>query len=108
MKLLDESLETSQELGMSGLIDEALALKLGASGLDGVDAMTSIDDVVEAVTDERPEIRHYAAPDGTVTILFSDIEDSTLMTERLGDERWIGVLREHNTIFRERLAPTKG
>jgi class 3 adenylate cyclase len=108
MELLDESLETSQDLGMSGLIDDALALKLGASGLDGLDAMTSIGDVADAVTEERPEIRHHAAPDGTVTILFSDIEDSTSMTERLGDERWIGLLRSHNSIFRERLAANSG
>ena len=108
MKLLDESLGTSQELGMSGLIDDALALKLGASGLDGLDAMASIGDVAEAVTEERPEIRHHAAPDGTVTILFSDIEDSTSMTERLGDERWIGLLRSHNAIFRDRLAAHDG
>ena len=108
MKLLDESLGTSQEMGMSGLIDDALALKLGASGLDGLDAMTSIGDVAEAVTEERPEIRHHAAPDGTITILFSDIEDSTSMTERLGDERWIGLLRSHNAIFRDRLAAHDG
>jgi class 3 adenylate cyclase len=38
-----------------------------------------------------------------VTILFSDIENSTLMTERLGDERWLEVLRAHNAIFRRRL-----
>ena len=25
------------------------------------------------------------------------------MTERLGDERWLEVLRDHNTVFRERL-----
>ena len=36
-----------------------------------------------------------------MTILFSDIENSTLMTERLGDERWIEVLRAHNAVFRE-------
>jgi len=35
-----------------------------------------------------------------VTILFSDIENSTLMTERLGDERWLEVLRAHNAVFR--------
>ena len=39
-------------------------------------------------------MRAHAAPDGTVAILFSDIEDSTILTERLGDERWLEVLRE--------------
>ena len=35
-----------------------------------------------------------------MTILFSDIEDSTLITERLGDQRWLEVLRAHNALFR--------
>ena len=38
-----------------------------------------------------------------MTILFSDIENSTLMTERLGDERWLEVLRAHNSVFRGHL-----
>jgi adenylate cyclase len=36
----------------------------------------------------------------TVTILFSDIEHSTLLNERLGDARWMALLREHNAIVR--------
>ena len=41
------------------------------------------------------------SPDGAVTILFSDIEGSTEMVERLGDEAWFELLREHNRIVRE-------
>jgi eukaryotic-like serine/threonine-protein kinase len=55
------------------------------------------------VESERPDITSFASADGTVTILFSDIENSTLMTERLGDERWLEVLRAHNRIFRAHL-----
>jgi class 3 adenylate cyclase len=43
-----------------------------------------------------------------VAILFSDIEDSTILTERLGDERWLEVLREHNSIFRSHIAAHDG
>jgi len=32
--------------------------------------------------------------------MFSDIEGSTEMTERLGDQKWMEVLREHNKIVR--------
>jgi predicted ATPase/class 3 adenylate cyclase len=39
-------------------------------------------------------------PSGTVTLLFTDIEGSTVLAERLGD-RWPGVLGEHNRILRE-------
>ena len=53
-------------------------------------------------------MRAHAAPDGTVAILFSDIEDSTILTERLGDERWLQLLRQHNAIFREQIARHEG
>jgi len=53
-------------------------------------------------------MRAHAAPDGTVAILFSDIEDSTVLTEKLGDELWLELLREHNTIFREQVARHEG
>jgi len=38
-------------------------------------------------------------PSGTVTLLFTDIEGSTVLAERLGD-RWPVVLAEHNRILR--------
>jgi class 3 adenylate cyclase len=50
----------------------------------------------------------HAAPDGTVTILFSDIEGSTTMTERLGDIRAQEVLRAHNAIIRQQVAAHGG
>jgi adenylate cyclase len=40
-------------------------------------------------------------PDGTVTILFTDIENSTALNERLGDERWFELLSAHNSIVRD-------
>jgi class 3 adenylate cyclase len=83
-------------------------LRLEAQGLSGVDITTSIDDVISAVESEKPDLRAHAAPDGSVTILFSDIEDSTMHTERLGDERWLEVLRDHNTIFRDHIATHDG
>ena len=43
-----------------------------------------------------------------MAILFSDIENSTLLNERLGDARWLEVLREHNGIFRRRLGEHGG
>jgi predicted ATPase/class 3 adenylate cyclase len=39
-------------------------------------------------------------PSGTVTLLFTDIEGSTVLAERLAD-RWPGLLGEHNRILRE-------
>jgi ATP/maltotriose-dependent transcriptional regulator MalT/class 3 adenylate cyclase len=39
-------------------------------------------------------------PDGSVTIMFTDIEGSTALAERLGDDRWMDVLRGHDAIVR--------
>ena len=55
---------------------------------------------------EQPDIAAHAAPDGTVTIMFSDIEDSTVLTERLGDQAWQELLRKHNALIREQLRRT--
>ena len=64
---------------------------------------TGVDDVAAAVGAERPSLRPAAAPDGTVTMLFTDIEGSTLLNERLGDVRWLELLRQHNEIVREQV-----
>ena len=56
----------------------------------------------------RPDLRAHTAPDGTITLLFSDIEGSTAITERLGDQQAQEVLRAHNTIFRQHVAECGG
>ncbi|HWC39885.1 MAG TPA: adenylate/guanylate cyclase domain-containing protein [Acidimicrobiales bacterium] len=48
------------------------------------------------------------APDGTVTILFSDIAGYTPMTERLGDLRAGELLATHNKIVRSQVASHGG
>ena len=108
LDLLGRAIDTAREIGMPVVVERALGLRLEAQGLAGVDVTTSIDSMIEAVADERPDLSAHVAADGTVTILFSDIEDSTLMTERLGDERWIEVLRAHNALFRRRLREHRG
>ncbi len=44
----------------------------------------------------------------TLTLLFTDLVGSTPVAERLGDQRWFGVLRTHNAIVREQLARHEG
>jgi class 3 adenylate cyclase len=104
LELLSDVLGTAREMGARWIVDRALRDRLEAQGLTGVDVTTSIDEMVSELEQERPDMRAHAAPDGTVAILFSDIEDSTVLTERLGDERWLQVLREHNAVFREQIA----
>ena len=72
------------------------------------DSASSSEGVAAAVERERPDLKSHAAPDGTVTILFSDIEGSTAMTERLGDLRMQEVLRAHNSIVRQQVTAFGG
>src|SRR5215470_4355797 len=39
-------------------------------------------------------------PTGTVTFLFTDIEGSTALLQRLGDQRYAEVLEEHRRLLR--------
>ena len=64
---------------------------------------TSVDEVVATVGSEQPGLRRASAPDGTVTVLFTDIEASTALNERVGDLRWLDLLRDHHAIVREQL-----
>lgn len=101
VELLGEALDTARELKMRGLTEQVLALKLEAHGGGQPPLETSIESVVESVEAEPPDLRPHAAPDGTVTLLFSDIQNSTAMTESLGDNRWLELLRKHNRIVGE-------
>src|SRR3954453_15365042 len=68
-----------------------------------LDRHTSVDEVASTVASERPSLRPAAAPDGTVTIQFTDIEGSTAINGRLGDVRWLDLLRIHNRLVREQV-----
>ncbi len=43
-----------------------------------------------------------------VTIVFTDIEGSTAMMERLGEEDWVEMLQAHNRLVRELVAQRGG
>lgn len=43
-----------------------------------------------------------------MTVVFTDVEGSTAMLERLDEERWLEVMREHNRLVRERVSARDG
>jgi SnoaL-like protein len=63
-------------------------------------ALTTSIDKIERVRDDRPDMRKASAPDGTVTIVFSDIESSTVLLERLGDTEFLRLLAWHDRVVR--------
>jgi class 3 adenylate cyclase len=57
---------------------------------------------------EDEEATAAPTPSGLVTILFTDMEGSTTLTQRLGDAKAQEVLRTHNTIVRNALKTHSG
>lgn len=68
---------------------------------------TTIDIVASSVLADPMEARREHRQ-GTITIVFSDIEDSTAQLTALGDERWYADLRAHNSIVEGAVARHRG
>ena len=56
----------------------------------------------------REQLKSHAAPDGTVTIMFTDMEGYTEATVRLGDLKARELLQAHNQIVREQITAHGG
>lgn len=61
---------------------------------------SSIYVIADAVQGEPLDLGGHTSPDGAVTLVFSDIEGSTEMMERLGEHHWMELLRDHNALVR--------
>lgn len=60
---------------------------------------TSMDAVARAVSVEQPQVEPAELDHGTITIVFSDIENSTQRATSMGDVAWMRVLSAHNSII---------
>lgn len=68
----------------------------------GRDLTTAIEELADLVNHEQPELAAVTSPEGTVTILFTDIEGSTATNESLGDDAFLPLLLKHHEIVRNR------
>jgi len=93
--------------GKWSMLQMHLSVANGAQAI-GQSFPTNLEAVTEAVGREHVDLQTRVAPDGTVTLLFTDIEGSTPLAERLGDLRWCALLREHNALVREQIARCGG
>jgi class 3 adenylate cyclase len=95
------------ELGreLAALIPGARLLTLEGSNHFPVMGEPAVDEIAEAVEEFVGEgsPATAAAPPGLVTLLFTDMEGSTSLTQRLGDARAQELLRAHNGVVREAL-----
>jgi class 3 adenylate cyclase/ketosteroid isomerase-like protein len=61
----------------------------------------TIEELEEIVQREQPDLSETADSEGTVTIVFTDIVDSTVLLGHFGDHTWLELLRRHNAIIEE-------
>jgi len=106
---LDPGVEVAKGLA-SGIPDARLALLEGASIFPGVGDMEAVLSAIDEFLGESEKTAEAlaTAPSGLVTILFTDIEGSTRLTQRLGDAKAQEVLRTHNAIVRDALKACGG
>jgi glycyl-tRNA synthetase len=55
----------------------------------------------------RPQLLPALAADGTITLVFSDVEDSTSLNVELGDARFHEVIRSHDALARRLARSTR-
>lgn len=72
-------------------------------GLVGGLLMAPMGEFTRWALEDRAEIDAVAAPDGSVAVLFSDIEESTALNEQLGDKGWVRLLAVHDSVLRDRV-----
>ncbi|MBW2420818.1 MAG: protein kinase [Deltaproteobacteria bacterium] len=90
-------------------LEHVLADKLRAQGSStSHEVKHTIDVVAASIDNRRPDLSPHSAPDGTVTLMFSDMEGFTEMTRRLGDLAAREVIRRHNAIVRQACATHDG
>jgi class 3 adenylate cyclase len=61
----------------------------------GAAVRSNIEDLADWAEVERPDLARVT-PDGRVVILFSDIEESTALNERIGDRAWVRLISSHD------------
>ncbi|MGD9620157.1 MAG: adenylate/guanylate cyclase domain-containing protein [Mycolicibacterium sp.] len=73
----------------------------------GAAVRSSIEDLADWAEVERPDLARLA-PSGNVAIMFSDIEDSTALNERIGDRAWVRLIAKHDKAVHRYVANNSG
>ena len=74
----------------------------------GVDTMTTIDSLAREATGDDASLREMLRRGGTITVMFSDIADSTRLATEMGDEAWFAVLQDHDHLVRGAVGEADG
>jgi class 3 adenylate cyclase len=74
---------------------------VGRLSVSSAETSPALASIVDGVGADLPGYREKTSPEGMLTIVFTDIESSTEMMERLGEDRWLEVIVIHNRLVRD-------
>jgi len=73
----------------------------------GAAVRSSIEELADWAEVERPDLARLT-PDGHVVVLFTDIEGSTALNERIGDRAWVKLIARHDELVHRLVAQHSG
>jgi class 3 adenylate cyclase len=100
-----EAAEAATPSAYVEITQDAEALSPSAGDALGADALEAL---AASIVSRARNLGPLSTVDGAVAILFSDVEDSTSLYDRLGDQRAVDLIRMHNDIFRREVAAHRG
>lgn len=74
----------------------------------GVELTTTLDNLLESVSEDSSAIERIAGSHGTMTLVFTDIVDSTAYGQQIGDQRWAELIARHENLIRGLTEPHGG
>lgn len=76
--------------------------------ITGVDLTSTLDELLRSMGDETERRFLETFDEGTVTLVFTDIEDSTDLSSQVGDVRWADTIRWHDATISSIVADNGG
>jgi len=74
----------------------------------GIELTTTLDDLLTSVAEDAVALDTLAESEGTMTLVFTDIVDSTILAEQIGDEEWLTLVKNHESDIRRSTAAHGG
>jgi adenylate cyclase len=82
------------------IVHQQLSMTNTNEEIFGLELTTAVDDLLLLVQDLAPPTAGMST-DGSVTIMFTDLEGSTALMESLGEESWLELLEWHESIVKQ-------
>ncbi len=85
------------------IVNWHLSVPVANEEVFGTPLTTAVDEILTMVQGDAPPISAMAN-DGSITIVFTDIEDSVALMESLGEQRWLELLSWHNGVVQQQIS----